>query len=99
MAKIVLNVVSENPQIKHVAEDVHQAPVHKHRGKQCQPYRRGSRKLRNRREGGHARWRGQTDTMGDLIRDERISICEHGSSFGRRELLKDYKDKNIDRDY
>jgi hypothetical protein len=37
--------------------------------------------------------------MSDLIGHHRISIRELGSRFGRGELLKDHKDKEINRDY
>ena len=36
VAQVVLDVVAEDPQEQHVAEQVHQAAVHEHRDQQCE---------------------------------------------------------------
>src|SRR6266496_4412344 len=98
VSKVVFDVVPEYPEIKHVAEDVHPAAVHEHRGEDRQPYWRRTRKLWNDGPARHSDRSDEVYVVRDLIRHNRVRVCEFSARFSARSLLKQQEHNGVDDD-
>ena len=107
MTEPVLDVVSEDPQVEHIASDVSKAPVHEHRGQERQPNRYWTGCLRDLDLAltfdTHLLWFYNIYSSGDLLRDHTPAIGEFGvgdlnqekHNIGRKQTVSNVWD-NVD---
>ena len=91
----MLDIVSKNPQVKHIAADVSQSAVHEHRSQQRHPNDRWARRVRDFSpftvRHFNRRWQNNVLAGGDLFGDYAPTVSE----FGVGHLVNKYQ--HIDR--